>query len=290
MTQVIAKETAQQLLKGITVPPQPQIMVDLHMEMAMPDICMDTIMLIIAKDVGLSGSILKVVNSPFFGLRNRITSIQQALSLLGITNITNIVNSLSIRSSLTDRSIIEMTHFWDNAIDVAMACAAISRLTGVSLADEAYTLGLFHNAGIPLLIGKFDHYSSVIKKAYAEPKRRITDIENDQIDCNHAVIGYFVAKAWKLPVYICEAIADHHKTEDIFADTVQCDKQKKNLLAILKLAEVTCNTYKTLGNAKKDYEFERIKSNLLIYIGLSEYDFEDLQAELIDMGLNHNEV
>lgn len=285
MAQVIAEKDAQQLLKGITVPPQPQIMVDLQMEMAMPDVCMDTIMAIIAKDVGLSGSILKVVNSPFFGLRNKITSIKQALSLLGTSNITNIVNSLSIRSCLTDSVIIEMTHFWDNAIDVAMACAAIARLTGVSSADEAYTLGLFHNAGIPLMMGKFEHYSKVLEKAYAEPRRRITDIENDLLDSNHAVVGYFVAKAWKLPCYISEAIADHHKTEDIFADKVQCNKQKKNLLSILKLAETTCRTYKTIGNAKKDYEFERIKDNLLIYIGLSEFDFEDLQAELIDMGL-----
>jgi HD-like signal output (HDOD) protein len=94
MTQVTAEEAAQQLLKGITVPPQPQITVDLQMEMAMPDVWMDTIMTIIAKDVGLSGCILKVLNSPFFGLRNKITSIQQAFSLLGITKVTNIVNSL----------------------------------------------------------------------------------------------------------------------------------------------------------------------------------------------------
>lgn len=251
MTQVIAEKAAQQLLKGITVPPQPQIMVDLQMEMAKPDVSMDTITAIITKDVGLAGCILKVVNSPYFGLRNKITSIKQALSLLGIANITNIVNSLSIRSSLTDISIIELTQFWDNAVDVAMVCAAISRFTGVSSADEAYTLGLFHNAGIPLLMGKFDHYPTALEHAYAEPKRRITDVENDLIDCNHAVVGYFVAKAWKLPSYISEAIADHHKTEDIFADKVPCDKQKKNLLATLKLAEATCKTYKTLGKAKK---------------------------------------
>jgi HD-like signal output (HDOD) protein len=290
MTPVIAEEAAQQLLKGITVPPQPQIMVDLQMEMLMPDVSMDAIIDIIAKDVGLSGCVLKVVNSPFFGLRNKITSIHQALSLLGFANVTNIVNSLSIRSSLSDSSIVDMTQFWDNSIDVALACAAISRLTGVSPADEAYSLGLFHNAGIPLLISKFDRYSHILNSAYADPKRRITEVENQAIDTNHAVVGYFVAKTWKLPSYIYEAIADHHKTEDIFADKLPCDKKKKNLLATLKLAETICKTYKTLGSVSRDYEFERIKSNLLIYIGLSEYDFEDLQAELIDMGLNQGGV
>jgi HD-like signal output (HDOD) protein len=286
MTPQFAAETAHQLIKGISIPPQPQIMVDLCMEMLLPDICLESISEIINKDVGLSGCILKAVNSNFFGLRNQITSINQALSLLGITNICNIVNALSIRSSLEDESIIELTQFWDNAVDVAMAAATISRLTGISSADEAYTLGLFHNCGIPLLMSKFDNYSSVLQNAYAEKKRRITDIENSLIDCNHAVIGYYVARAWKLPTYFCEAISDHHKTEAIFADKISCNPRKKSLLAVLKLAETSCKTHLTLGAINKDHEFARIKTDLLLYIGLSDYDFENLQSELIDMGLN----
>lgn len=289
MTPVIAETAARQLLKGITIPPQPQLMVDLHMELMMPNVCIDTITNIITKDAGISGSILKIVNSPFFGLRTRITSIKQALSLLGISNIINIVNSLSIRDSLTDNSIIEMTRFWDNSIDVAMAAASISRLTGISSPDEAYTLGLFHNCGISLLINKFEHYPKVLQKAYAQ-QQSITDIENDMIDSNHSVIGYFVARAWKLPEYISEAIADHHRTECIFSDEVACDKRKKNLLATLKLAETTCKTHQSLGNAEFDHEFDRIKNDLLIYIGLSAYDFEDLQYELVEMGINQGTV
>ncbi len=286
MIQLIAEEDTRNLLKGITIPPQPQIMVDLHMEMAMADVNLDSIAGIISKDVGVSGCVLKVVNSPFFRLRSQITSISQALNLLGIANIVNLVNSISIRSSLSDNSIMELTQFWDNSVDVAMAAAAISRLTGITSPDEAYSLGLFHNSGIPLLMGKFANYPTVLQRAYSQQKCRITDIENDEIDSNHAVVGYYVARAWKLPIYLSEAIADHHKTGPIFADQIDCDKRKKNLLATLKLAETTCKTYRTLGKAERDYEFEQIKSNLLIYVGLSEYDFDDIQATLMDMGLN----
>jgi HD-like signal output (HDOD) protein len=287
MTQLIAEDTAKQLLKGIIIPPQPQIMVDLHLEMAASDVSMDAITDIISKDVGISGCVLKVVNSPFFKRRNQITSIKQALNLLGIQNIANIVNSLSIRDSFSDAAIIEMTRFWDNAMDVAMTSAAISRSIGIAAPDEAYTLGLFHNVGIPLLVNKFEHhYTQVLQAAYGQTKRRITDIENAKIETNHAVVGYYVAKAWKLPAYLSEAVADHHKTEDIFSEKIYCDKPKMNLLAILKLAETTCFTYKTLGNAPVDYEFQRIKNNLLLYVGLSDYEFEDLQSEIADMSLH----
>ncbi|AEG01151.1 HDOD domain-containing protein [Methylomonas methanica] len=284
--QIITNETTQKLLKGITIPPQPQIMVDLQMEMAMPEPSFATMTKIITKDVGISGSILKVINSPFFQLRNQVTSIGQALNLLGFKNVVNIVNSLSIRSSLSDNAITGLTQFWDNAQDVAMAAAAISKLTGVASPDEAYTLGLFHNSGIPLLMQKFEQYPSVLKRAYAETDKLITDIENEMIASNHSVVGYYVAKAWKLPSYIAQAIADHHKVAPIFADKIACDPSEKNLLALLKLAETTCKTYKMLGNAAVDHEFYRIKTDLLIYIGLSEYDFEDLQAEVIEMGLH----
>jgi hypothetical protein len=55
---------------------------------------------------------------------------------------------------------------------------------------------------------------------------------------------------------------------------------------VLKLAETSCKTHLTLGAINKDHEFARIKTDLLLYIGLSDYDFENLQSELIDMGLN----
>ncbi len=288
MTQEISEEKFKTLLKGIQIPPQPQIMVDLQMEMLMPDVSIDHLSKIITKDIGMSGFVLKVVNSPFFGLRNKITSIKQALSLLGVSNIVNIANSMSIRNSLSDDSIVQLTSFWDNATDTAMIAAAVAKMLGISTTDEAYTLGLFHNAGIPLLISRFEKYPQILKLSYVEQNRRITDIENDHIDCNHAVVGYYVAKTWKLPSYLSEAIADHHKTEDIFSDKVNCEKKKKNLLAALKLAETISGTFQTLGDETEDYEFQRIKSNLLQYVGLSDYDFEELCDEIKEMGLVHN--
>ena len=175
-----------------------------------------------------------------------------------------------------------MTRFWDNAGDVAMTSAFISRLMGIACPDEAYLLGLFHNSGIALLMEKFPRYSDILKLAYSEKMFKITDIENHKIKCNHAVAGYYVAKSWKLPQHISEAIADHHKTQAIFADEIVCETDKKNLLAILKLAETICKTYKTFGSEPVDYEFESIKEDLFFYLGISSFEFEELKADVVD--------
>jgi HD-like signal output (HDOD) protein len=284
--QEITEDASRKLLKGISIPPQPQIVVDLQMEMASSNMSLNKISTIISKDIGIAGSVLKIVNSPYYGLPNKVISIQQALNLLGIDNVVNIVNALSLRNTLTFESIVEMTKIWDSAMDIAIASAAISDLIKLGPSDEAYTLGLFHNCGIPMLMNKFENYLKILNAAYSEPKQLITDIENEQFGCNHAVVGYFVAKAWRLPIHICNAIADHHKTEAIFSDKVPCPKAEKNLLAVLKLAEHHCQTYRVLGNVSRDYEFERIQADLLVYVGLSEYDFDDLLSQLKELHLS----
>jgi HD-like signal output (HDOD) protein len=283
MTDDLTDAITEKLLRGIKIPPQPQLMVDLQMEMIMPDVTLAQIAAIISKDIGISGATLKVINSPFFAMRSKITSIHQALSLLGLQNIVNIVNCLSLRNAFSYQDLMVMTKVWDNSLDVAMTCAAIAKLTGIASADEAYTLGLFHDSGITLLMNKFPDYPQLLKQAYQEPHLRITDIENSAIETNHAVVGYFVAKAWMLPDVLGRAIADHHKTEPIFADQIAYESRSKNLLAILKVAENTCRSHQALADTENHHEFDRIKRNLLLYLGMSEYDFDDLQAEVRDL-------
>lgn len=286
MVEALTEETTLTLLKGIKIPPQPQIMVDLQIESAMPDVSLDKIAEIISRDIGISGAAIKVINSPFFGMRGKVTSIRHALSLLGLQNTVNIVNGLAVRNTLSYQSLLEMTEVWDNSIDVAMACAAIAKILGIAAVDEAYSFGLFHDCGIPLLMEKFENYTHVLKQASAKSTRRVTDIENDAFGTNHSVVGYYVAKAWHLPDYLSRGIADHHKTEPIFSEKFAYNPQTKNLLAVLKLAENTCFSNKHLGHVDEHQEFSQIKHDLLIYLGLSEYDFEDIQQTVRDMQLS----
>ncbi len=289
MAIALTDEQVAKVLKGISIPPQPQIMVDLQMEQASPDCSINRIAELISQDVGLSGSILKTINSPFYGLKNKISSVQQACNLMGIASVVNIVNALSIRGALSDENISSLNKFWDTAMDIAMACTAIAKQLGMKSPDEAYTLGLFHNCGIPLLMLRFDNYPSVIVNSYNCEGRRIVDIENEELSTNHAVVGYYTAKSWNLPSYISEAIAEHHSTVKIFADNDYPAAEKKNLLAILKLAEHICGNYKVIGNQSVDHEWNSIEENLLHYLGLSNYELESLQETCRDLGLAGND-
>ena len=80
-------------LQGISVPPQPQIMVDLQMEQYMPDPDLEVIAGLIAQDPGLSGALMKIVNSSYYGLTNKIASIRRAVTLLGSRTVINLINA-----------------------------------------------------------------------------------------------------------------------------------------------------------------------------------------------------
>jgi HD-like signal output (HDOD) protein len=280
----LSQEQVQKILQGISIPPQPQIMVDLQMEQLMPDCDIDSIAKLISQDIGLAGSVLKTVNSPFYGLSNKITSITQAVNLLGVNSVVNLVNGLSIRGELSDDQIVAMGKFWDTSMEVAMAAAAIAKQIGFPSSDEAYTLGLFHNCGIPLLMMRFKNYPEVLKEAYSRESERIIDVENEQIQTNHAVVGYYVAKSWNMPTYICQAIHEHHNISKALEDE-QSDPKKKTLLAILKMAEHICGSYRSLGDQDVDYEWDNISESVLLYVGMSQYDFDSLEQQIKEMGL-----
>ena len=286
MSQELSEEQIQQALQGISVPPQPQIMVDLQMEQYMPDPDLEVIAKLIAQDPGLSGALLKIVNSPYYGLSNKIASIQRAVNLLGSRSVINLINAQSIKGEMSDETIVTLNRFWDTAQDVAMTCLTLAKRTGSQAIDEAYALGLFHDCGVPLMLKRFPNYMEVLEQAYASagPDNRVVDTENTAFNTNHAVVGYYTAKSWRLPEHVTNAIANHHNALAIFSDESSRNSQLKNLLAILKMAEHICASYRVLGNQAEDHEWNSIGHLVLDYVGLSDYDFENLKATVREMG------
>jgi len=283
----LTDEQIRRVLQGISVPPQPQIMVDLQMEQVMPEPDLCNIARLISQDPGLSGALLKTVNSSFFGLANRIASIRQAVNLLGCNSVINLINAQSIKGELSDDAIVTLNRFWDTAQDVAMASLTLAKRIGYPAPDEAYTLGLFHNCGIPLMVKRFPGYMSVLEEAYASAsaETRVTDIENRALNTNHAVVGYFTAKSWNLPLHLCEAIANHHNALSLFSDDSGRDASLKTLLAILKMAEHICASHRVIGDQAEDHEWQAIAQLVLEYVGLSEYDFVSLKESIREMGV-----
>jgi len=114
----------------------------------------------------------------------------------------------------------------------------------------------------------------------------VVDTENRTFNTNHSVVGYFTAKSWRLPEHISSAIANHHNALAVFREesSRNAQSQLKHLLAVLKMAEHICASYRVLGNQGVDHEWNAVGPLVLDYIGLSEYDFENLKQNIRELG------
>lgn len=292
MTEItdVTEEQIEAILRGTTIPSPPQIIVDLQMEMAMPDADLNVMAELIADDAGLSGGVLKTVNSAIYGGGGNVTSIHKAVMMLGMATIMRIVNTLCLRNEMMnmddipDHLFAAMNGFWDSASDVAHTAVLVAQRMEFPHPDQAYALGLFHNVGIPLLMMKHPDYAEVMRESYEKPDPRIVDTENRLIDTNHAVLGFFVARAWKLPRNLCHLISQHHNI-DVFQDSDIEDTDNNTLLAILKMAEHISGLYRCIGGQPNNLEWNEAGKRILEFAGLSSLDFEDLMSNAHDSGL-----
>jgi len=290
MPSELSAQQIDDILQGIQIPAQPQIMADLQMEQAMPDPDLKEIARLISKDVGISGYILKTVNSPFFGTSREILSINQAVVLLGMNTVINLVNTIALRNEMhNDANIPEelqkfLTIYWDSAMDVAAVCMIIAQLLDYRDSEKAYTLGLFHNVGIPMLISRFENYRTIMYASYAADAEKIIDLENQHMNTNHAVLGYYVTKSWKLPKQICDVVALHHNAEEMFSPSANYDDERKTLFCILKMAEHIFGFHEQVAGNKVDLEWEKHKETILGYLSVSEFEYDEIISNCQNKG------
>jgi HD-like signal output (HDOD) protein len=273
MVKELDNNEAEKFVRGIDIPVRPAALQEIMDEQAKADPDIGRIAKIIGNDVSLTASVIKTVNSPLFGLKHEVSSVQQAVALLGLKNVVNIVTSLSLRQASKGKSTMSVERFWDTASDVALLCAGLSKQLSVASPDEAYIVGLFHDAGIPLLMQKHADYIEVLKEANSTPDIPFTEIEDKHYNSNHAVVGFYLAKSWRIPERICTCILNHHEEDMLNAE----DSDLSDLVAILKMAEAISHYRRRLSD---NPEWERFKPKVLEYLQIGESEYEDLKEDL----------
>lgn len=268
-------EKLEKSLKGVRIPPQPRVLLDLQqLQQRAGGAELSKMGALISRDVALSANVLKTVNSPFFGLSKRIDSIPHAVTLLGEKNIMNLVRGALIRRVLPgDNTTLE--RFWDTAIDIANLSLALANRLLYADADEFYTLGLFHDCGIAVMSQQFNDYKEMLKKNNNLCDKNVTLIEDEHYNVNHAMVGYFLTKSWNISPTITQVILMHHAIDPLFLNGKE-NEARNRMMAILKLSSHLSHNFHRIAD---DLEWEHIAPAVLAYLGLNYDDYEDLRVE-----------
>ena len=190
---------------------------------------------VISKDVSLSAEVLKNVNSALFALETKISDIHHAVYFIGKDAINALATALLFKRSFTHLSCcLSLERFWDDSKDIAYAMTFINKQLKSPLSDgPLYTIGLFHDCGIPAFSNKFDNYKETLIEANRAGKNSIA-LEDKIYEMNHASLGYLIAMSWHLPEHVCNIVLHHHNL-NFLAETTDADEQLG--YATLKLAE-----------------------------------------------------
>ncbi len=164
----------------------------------------------INSDATLSAQVLRLANSPLFAFSGQISSVQHAVTALGIEQIQSLVMSVATAnySKAAFRS-ESLRKCWRHTVASAVLCREIARAAGMP-PEESYTLGLLHDIGrLGLLAAWPDDYSRILEQANREG-RSLLELERDLFDMDHCEVGHLLVTQWKLPSQFLAVAAHHH--------------------------------------------------------------------------------
>jgi len=268
-------EEVSQVLVNLVIPPCPKIVLALVGEARQEEPDLNKLDKLLSGDVGLAATILKTANSPYYGLSRKVEAVKQALLILGIRTMTNIVTLLALQKALAVPA-ASLDRFWDRSNYHAIVCARLARYLRNISADGAYTFGLFNDCGIPILIQRFPDYKDTLRLANSA-ERSFVDIEHERHHTSHALVGAILARSWQLPEIICKAIRDHHERELLYEETAEAQGDVGALRAISLIADYLVNAFL---NAPQETEWELHGVQAMNYLGLSAVELAEIKLDV----------
>lgn len=201
----------------IELPTLPEVLVKLNEVMADPDTSAEDVAKVVAKDPAVATNILKIVNSAYYGLQVRVSSISLAISVIGFNTARKVALRAAVFSVFGKRKEkiqhFDPVAFWRHAIFTGTAARTLggdSATFAGSHPEDLYIAGLLHDIGKIILMEKAcPRYLAVLRKA-AQTGRVESDVELEELGFTHADVGSVLAIKWLLPEDLAIAIRYHH--------------------------------------------------------------------------------
>lgn len=208
---------------------------------------------VISKDQGLVTKILTVANSPLYGLPRRVSTIDFAIIILGFDHIKNIVLALSMIEAFKNKSdkYLDRKKYWIHSIMVASTAKRICDDLGYHFTGEAFTCGLLHDLGIPVIHKYFNKDYITICDLVGNKNYTFDSAEAEVLGLTHEDIGYYLAQRWNLPHTIADTILNHEHP--------QLSSQNKILSSVVHLADYMTSIL-GIGEFNWDLDYQLDKS------------------------------
>jgi putative nucleotidyltransferase with HDIG domain len=186
---------------------------------------------IINRDQSLTARILALANSPVYGLSKKISTIEMAISVLGVKTIRDLVIGFSVFNSANEKS--DRYFLSEEFNQHSYLCGYVSQLLAndfnYPVKSEAFVAGLLHDIGIPIIHKYMNNEFKLISELKFYRRINQTKAEKLIIGKTHCEIGAMVASKWNFPEKLIDVISNHHSPKESSID--------QKLTAIVHIAD-----------------------------------------------------
>ena len=191
----------------------PTVLAEIMGEIGKTEATSNKITSLIETDPALTGSILRAVNSPFYGLRWRVNSVSSAIALLGLTETGRLLTAFYMKQRLfslnTDQhSYLEL--LWKHSVSTAAIARLIVKEYGILTGGKEFTAALLHDMGKIVLVQYFPKELVTIGRMIRELEQQDINAEDQIVAISHTEIGGLLAAKWRLPLDYVEVMRLHH--------------------------------------------------------------------------------
>jgi HD-like signal output (HDOD) protein len=228
---------------------------------------------VISLDPVLMGKVMRLINSAYYSLPNKITSLVRAIIMLGINTVKNLALSTAVLSTLgkaKDFQALNMDGYWRHSISVGVTAKLIAtrRKVDPKLREEYFIAGLLHDVGkIPLNNKLSQEYVTAISLTDREHQPLYMSEEKMML-VNHAEVGRLIIENWRLGQDLMDVVSYHHDIEAY-------EGRYRELLLTVAVANLFSNTYE-LGFSGDRYP-DRLPDAIFQELGISWEYLEEIE-------------
>lgn len=228
---------------------------------------------VIGQDPALAAGMLRQANSAYYGYARRISSLQEAIVVLGFQATQGLAMASAVAPILKTQLVgyeIEQDGLWKHSMLTAMAARSLCRKLKLPFGDVAFTAGLLHDIGKLVISIYVQEVGAYLIEKVNVAKLSYVELEEKVIGYNHATVGGFLAKGWNLPEDLVESISYHH-----------APSRAQNHVELASVIHVANGLASTLGiGGGVDSFLNPIQQDALDRLTLKESDLEQIMADL----------
>jgi putative nucleotidyltransferase with HDIG domain len=231
---------------------------------------------LISLDPVLMGKVMKLINSAYYGLSQKITSLVRAIIMLGINTVKNLSLSTAVLASLgkkTDFQALNMEGFWKHSICVGSTAKLIAKKRNIDpkLLEEYFIAGLLHDIGkIPLNNRLSKNFIEALSEA-ERSRHPLYFAEQHVLNVDHAEIGRLIVENWKLSKDIVDVVFFHHNLTEYQGENL-------DILYTVAISNYFANLSE-LGFSGDRFP-EKVQDDVFNYLGIGWQYLEDIEDDI----------